>query len=232
MATTYDALFFDFDGVLADTVEVKTKAFAQLFEPYGVTIRDRIVEHHRNHGGMTRVNKFQYYYKNYLQKPLQDEDLATLCDAFAKLVVEKVVAAPAIPGAEEFLRNYQGRSACFIISGTPDDEIHEIVRQRGWSGYFLEICGAPVTKQQHLAILLNRYSLQPKNSLFFGDAITDYEAANALRVPFVGILPDENAPLLKYVPDIMWFKDFNDLKLKNETDDQRKHLGQKVKNSI
>ncbi len=32
MKNRYDVLFFDFDGVLADSVEVKTNAFAKMFE--------------------------------------------------------------------------------------------------------------------------------------------------------------------------------------------------------
>ncbi|MEE9509964.1 MAG: HAD hydrolase-like protein [Candidatus Bathyarchaeia archaeon] len=53
----YQAFFFDFDGVLADSVEVKTRAFAKLFESYGPEIQARVVEHHRKNGGMTRKDK-------------------------------------------------------------------------------------------------------------------------------------------------------------------------------
>ena len=210
---TYEAFFFDFDGVLADTVEVKTKAFAQIFEPYGTIIMDRVVEHHRTHGGMTRVNKLLYYYQHFLKVPLENEKLEELCKAFAQLVVEKVVSAPEIPGAEDFLRKCQEKIACFIISGTPADEIREIVMRRGWSEYFLLVCGAPVSKNEHLGILLKSYGLQAKKCLFFGDSMSDYDAAQSCQVPFIGILPNEDAPLLKSAPDIKWARDFRSLKL-------------------
>jgi len=42
----YKALFFDFDGVLADSVEVKTDAFSKLFEKFGPEIQAKVVEHH------------------------------------------------------------------------------------------------------------------------------------------------------------------------------------------
>ncbi len=41
------AIFFDFDGVLADSVEIKTLAFAKLFEQYGKEVVNIVVEHHR-----------------------------------------------------------------------------------------------------------------------------------------------------------------------------------------
>jgi len=46
-------LIFDFDGVLAETFEVKTEAFASLYKQYGREVIDYIVEHHRANGGMS-----------------------------------------------------------------------------------------------------------------------------------------------------------------------------------
>lgn len=207
----FKAFFFDFDGVLVDSVEVKTQAFAQLFDPYGTDIRDKVVAHHRNHGGMTRGEKFRHYYKYFLQTSIDDQEIVRLSKIFSGLVIEKIISAPAVPGAEDFLQSCQGGVWCFVISGTPFDELREIVDRRGWLKYFAELCGAPVTKRDHLRILLKRYALSPKSCLFFGDALSDYDAAMKSGVPFIGILPDERAPLLKSVPDIHWVKDFNAL---------------------
>jgi len=45
-------LIFDFDGVLADSVEVKTEAFALLYKPYGQKVVEKVVSHHRDNGGI------------------------------------------------------------------------------------------------------------------------------------------------------------------------------------
>lgn len=63
-------ILVDFDSVLADSVEVKTRAFAKLFEPHGPDVVSKVVEHHRKYGGMTRVDKFRHYYRRFLRKPL------------------------------------------------------------------------------------------------------------------------------------------------------------------
>jgi beta-phosphoglucomutase-like phosphatase (HAD superfamily) len=68
----WQAFFFDFDGVLADSVEVKTKAFARLFEPFGPEVMARVVDHHRRYSGVTRVDKFRHYYREFLQQPLSE----------------------------------------------------------------------------------------------------------------------------------------------------------------
>ena len=210
----YEAFFFDFDGVLADSVEVKTRAFAKLFEPHGPEVVSQVVQHHRRHGGMTRVEKFRHYYSKYLDKNLNDEEIADLCRRFSELVVDEVVAAPEIRGAGEFLKRWCSRLPCFVISATPEEEIREIVHRRGMAGYFKEVLGAPADKKTNLRTLLNKYSLNPSRCCFFGDAESDYQAARACGTDFIGIIPDTDAHLLRFQPEIRWAKDFTDLEKK------------------
>ena len=204
----YKALFFDFDGVLADSVEVKTNAFAKLFEKFGLEIQAKVVEHHRNNGGMTRRDKFVYYYQNYLKKTADSVQIEHLCNEFSSLVVDDVVASPEISGAEHFLKKCSEKVQCFVISATPDEEIEQIVRRRGIDGYFKDLFGSSCSKTKHVNNLLGKYGFKPDQSLFFGDAGSDYRAATETDVDFIGILPNSHAPLLKIAPGIRWYKNF------------------------
>ncbi len=210
----YEAFFFDFDGVLADSVEVKTRAFAKLFEPYGPEVVRKVIDHHRRHGGMTRVKKFRHYHNEYLDKNLNDEEMADLCRRFSVLVVDEVVAAPEIQGAGEFLTKWYKRLPCFVISATPEEEMREIVQRRGMAGYFREVLGAPADKEQNLRSLVDKYGLSPSKCCFFGDATSDYQAARACGTYFIGILPDADAPLLRSQPGLEWTKDFTNIEKK------------------
>jgi beta-phosphoglucomutase-like phosphatase (HAD superfamily) len=210
----YEAFFFDFDGVLADSVEVKTRAFARLFEPHGPEVVERVVAHHRYHGGMTRVEKFSHYYYEYLGKSLSNKEMLDLCQRFSALVVDEVVAAPEISGAGEFLQRWCELVACFVVSATPEEEIKEILKRRGMDGYFKEILGAPASKKKNLEILLKQYGLNPSRCCFFGDAESDYLAARTCGVDFYGIVPGEDAPLIRARPEVRWTKDFTGLEKK------------------
>lgn len=207
----YSAFFFDFDGVLADSVEVKTRAFSKLFESFGPEIQHMVVDHHRRNGGMTRRDKFRHYYSTFLQKPLGEEALEKLCRQFSSLVVDEVVAAPEIFGAKEFLKKWGELLPCFVVSATPDDEISVIVERRRLKRYFREVCGSSRSKQANVEILIKRYNLQPVKCLFFGDAESDYQAATVCKVNFIGILPGPDAPLLEVAPKIRWSQDFVEL---------------------
>jgi beta-phosphoglucomutase-like phosphatase (HAD superfamily) len=207
----YEAFFFDFDGVLADSVEVKTRAFAKLFKPYGPEVVAQVVDHHRRHGGMTRADKFRYYHRDFLGRELGEKEMAELCQQFSELVVDEVVAAPEISGAGDFLKKWCFGLPCFVISATPEEEIREIVRRRGMTNYFKEVLGAPASKHDNLARLLNTFRLNSSKCCLFGDAESDYKAAYACGVEFIGIAKDIDTPLVRAQPGIRHTKDFTEV---------------------
>jgi len=208
------AFLFDFDGVIVDSVDVKTVAFARMFEQFGPAVVAKVIEHHRLHGGMNRMQKFLHYYKEFLHKSLNNIELDDLCRQFSFLVMNEVIIASEIPGAEAFLEKWHKIIPCFIVSATPLDELGKIVKRRGLAHYFKDIKGAPADKQSNLQDILNTYALQPESCLYFGDAYSDYDAARNCCVNFWGILPGEDAPLFSQVGHpIVWSKNFCDDRL-------------------
>ncbi len=197
----------------AVSVEVKTSAFAKLFECYGPAIESKVVDHNRKNGGMTRVDKFRHYYQDFLGKQLDKTELQRLCNDFSRLVVDEVVSVPEIPGAENFLKKWHNTVKCFVVSATPDEEIKEIVKRCRIDIYFHKILGSSCSKSDNIYYLLNKYRFAPERCLFFGDAESDYRAANASGVDFIGILPNKNAPLLKIASDIKWTRNFINLSI-------------------
>lgn len=179
-------IVFDFDGVLVESGEVKTEAFAHLFKAEPAEVVARVVRYHEQHGGICRFEKFRVIYREILQRPLSEEAFRRLCEAFSGLVVDEIVAAPWVPGAEEFLRRHrQGRYTFFIVSGTPQQELREIIRRRGMAHFFAEVLGAPETKARLLSGLLRRHAFRRHEVVFVGDAQTDWLAARQCGVRFV-----------------------------------------------
>ncbi len=214
----YDAFYFDFDGVLADSVEVKTEAFAKMFESYGSKIRGQVIDHHRENGGMPRKEKFKHYYSEILKEPINDKQINDLCNRFSSLVVKAVINAPEIPGAQDFLKKWHQKVSCFIVSATPDEEIQYIVKERGLGKFIQEILGSNRSKTDNLKYLLKKYGFDNMLSLFFGDAESDYIAAKNCEVPFIGIGDSTQAPLLRAVKHLKWYPNFMDLKEKSIDD--------------
>jgi len=179
---------FDFDGVLTDSVDIKTQAFAELYREYGYSVVDKVVEHHQSNGGMSRFEKFVHYHKEFLGIILDDDTLKDLSSRFSNLVVNKVVLSDEIAGATRFLDQCKRNNiVCAINSATPDNELKKIVRLRGWKKFFQFVYGSPASKVDNIESILKEANLDRKSAMFFGDAINDYKAAVLSQVDFVGI---------------------------------------------
>ena len=198
----WEAVFFDLDGVILDSVDVKTKAFAKMFQKYGPEVEKEVVEYHLDHGGVSRFDKFRYYYKRILNKPISQKEIDQLSDQFSQLAVEGVLASPFIHGAIESLEELKKENIpCYIVSATPDEEIHLIVREKKLNRYFKEVHGSPKKKWEICREILNRKNYDPKNCLFIGDAMSDYEAAQKNTICFLGIVKaDEHSPFPEGTP--------------------------------
>jgi HAD superfamily hydrolase (TIGR01549 family) len=136
-------------------------------------------------GGVSRFVKIRTIYDKILKKPLSEDKFKLLSEQFSNIVVDKVVAAPWVPGAKDFLLRNQNQYFFFIISGTPEDELKEIVRRRGMSHFFNSVRGAPKDKVSLLKEVMIEYHLKPEEILFIGDAETDWCAARETGVPFI-----------------------------------------------
>ena len=122
---------FDFDGVIADSVKIKTKAFYKLYKPYGESIAKKVANHHQANTGMSRFQKFKYYHLNYLDIKVDKNNLDQLSRNFSNIVVNKVIKSPEILGASNFLENlYLLDKKCIINSATPEKEIIEIIEKK------------------------------------------------------------------------------------------------------
>jgi hypothetical protein len=57
-------VFFDFDGVIVESTEIKTRAFRKLYSEY-VDVLDDVVAYHGAHEGTSRLEKIFYYHKGF-----------------------------------------------------------------------------------------------------------------------------------------------------------------------
>ena len=189
------AIIFDFDGVIAESVSVKTEAFAEIYRPYGKEVVNKVVTHHLANGGVSRFEKFRIYHGDYLGVQLDKGQLVELAERFSDLVLNKVILAPYVPGAFEFIRDNFRKYGFFISSGTPQPEMKEIVRRRGIEDYFFEVHGAPESKSKHVRKILKKHNYTNYEAVFIGDAMTDCEAANENRIHFIARIAHPHGPL-------------------------------------
>ena len=185
------AIIFDFDGVILDSVKVKTLAFADIYKEYGAKVQEKVVEYHLENGGISRFEKFKYFHKNFLNIEISNEELTNLGNKFSSIVFEKVCSSKYIEGASEFLEYVNKKYLKFICTGTPYNEIIKILKFKKIEYYFDDVYGSPMTKNKIIREIIKKYSLRNDEIIFIGDAMTDYNAAKSNNINFVGVKNDE-----------------------------------------
>ena len=180
-----DTIFFDFDGVIVESVDIKAEAFAVLFEHEGKDVVKKVVEYHLNNTGISRYEKFKYIYKEILNRSLSKDEFQRLCDKFAGLVTEAVVLAPYVKGAKEFIENFASKYLFFIVTATPQEEIDVIIQRRGIVRFFRAIYGAPKKKSDAIRDVLKKEGINPCDAIYIGDAMSDFNAAKDNFVRFI-----------------------------------------------
>lgn len=176
----------DFDGVLVESVDVKTQAFAKLFDNQPEDIIRKIIAYHEENGGVSRYEKFKYFYKHFLKKPLDDKTLMKLGAKFSDIVLEEVINAPYVKGAKETLEFLYKEIPLFVASGTPHDELLTIISERKMGKYFKGVFGSPKAKSLIITQVIREEKVMPENVVMVGDAMSDYRSAVETGVNFVG----------------------------------------------
>ena len=170
--------------MLVESTKIKADAFMRLYAEFGGEVVGRVMEHHRAHEGISRIDKIRHCHKEILGVELTERDLAALGRRYSSLVEDAVVACDWVAGAQAFLE--AARAALFVVSGTPEPELRRVVERRGMGRYFRGVHGSPRGKGAIVAGLLADGDFEPARTLFVGDAMADLEAARANRVPFIG----------------------------------------------
>ncbi|MBU1084345.1 MAG: HAD hydrolase-like protein [Candidatus Omnitrophota bacterium] len=179
-------IIFDFDGVLVESLDIKTAAFGKLFEDKGKDVRNEVVKYHLDNSGVSRFEKIKYIYREILKEALDEKTFVLLCDRFSSLVVEEVIKAPYVAGALELLEGYRRKYSFYICSGTPLGELEKIIKKRKIDGYFEEVYGSPMRKEDIVRNILKENRLRSDETVYVGDAMSDYKAAESNAVRFIG----------------------------------------------
>jgi phosphoglycolate phosphatase-like HAD superfamily hydrolase len=184
MLQRYRVLFWDFDGVIKESVDTKTRAYVALFESFGAELAARVRAHHERNGGLSRLEKIPLYL-SWAGVEATEEQVRRYCASFAAAVFERVIACAWVPGAREYLAANHERQRCVLLSATPEEELRAIVAELGMQSWFREVHGAPQSKSAAVRAVLQRWKCTPQEALLIGDSSADYEAAHATGVPFL-----------------------------------------------
>lgn len=192
------AVIFDFDGVLVESNDIKTRAFAALFRPFPEH-HDEMMAYHHTHVSASRVAKIDYFVASCLGRPEDDRLRASLEAEFSRLTVDLVSNCQAVAGAEALLANLSGRIPLYLASVTPQTDLETILTRRSLRRIFRGVYGCPPwTKPDAMRDVLRREGILPQDAVLIGDSEGDRRAAVEVGVNFIA--RDSGLPWVEPVP--------------------------------
>lgn len=181
----YKTSFFDCDGVILDSNQIKTDGFRYALGDENPELVEMFIAYHKANGGVSRYVKFAYFYQE-LKKAENAEELAKeAIDRYAGYCRSELIRCNEIPGVRNVLEILKSAGVkSYVVSGGDEKELNEVFHERGLDKYFVEVLGSPKTKKEHLKRIESEGSLV-KPAVYFGDAKSDYEAAKGFGIEFV-----------------------------------------------
>ena len=199
-------IFWDFDGVIFDSMKIKSDGFMELFKEYDKLSLKRMEEYHYLHGGVSRFDKIRYFYNDILGKNINENEILDLADKFATIIEKKLFNRDnLITDSINFIEKNYKKYKFHIVSGAEHNELNQICNSFDLSKYFISIDGSPTKKDILIKNILENYSYNREECILIGDAITDYNASLKNTIGFYGY-NNINLKSFNYIDNFESFK--------------------------
>ena len=186
------AFFFDFDGVVVDSKNVKIESYRYVIQQDHKVWSKEIEQILPDQLWKNRKDVLRYIYYEFFKEKLSFDRLQSLNHHFTvsnvKGIIEKAPLIEGIPGLFTPIKN-KGY-AIYIVSLTDHVELEMILSQKKILPYITGFSGAPSLKADSIRAILQKDKLDYRMCYLIGDSKGDWEAANANHILFIPFSED------------------------------------------
>ena len=179
-----DALFFDVDGVLIDSMSIKEEIFVQVFSDFPDS--DSLVRSfHRVNGGLNREAKIRRLLELLTLNAPTDSEVRERVNIFSSSIEGEIQRASLMPGICGVLNSWSERIALYAVSATPTDELRSLFASMELLNFFKGVRGWPPGKAELLTETIRANDFNSSRCILIGDSQEDREAALLAGVHFM-----------------------------------------------
>ena len=193
-------IIFDFDGVILDSIPVKTEAFRKLFGDFDKEKVDSLINYHLQNGGKSRYLKIEYFFKNILQKDIDNNKILEYAKKYS-ILTKQELSNPKylIDDSINFIKNNYKNFNMHIASGADEKDLKYICTSLEISKYFQSINGSPKEKREIVKNILKSNHYKREETILIGDSLNDFEAAESNGIEFYGYNNSNLKTYCKYI---------------------------------
>ena len=181
-------LCFDFDGVILDTIEMKKRAFTQIYENLNQSQVTYVEQFQTKNGGVDRFEKFAHFERKFFGKEISPKKSRLLSLQLSEIIINNISDCDFIDGVLDFIKSARAQGLpCGVASAMPSTELELILKKFKIRDEFQFVSGTPTPKKEQLLFWLKKFAMPEKTALYFGDTLKDFEAADYAGFDFIGI---------------------------------------------
>lgn len=186
-AEELEAIFWDFDGVLLNSNEIRDKGFSEVLKKYPKEQVDKLMAYHQANGGLSRYVKFRYFFEEVRGESITDDEVNQWAAKFSEIMMQLLTDhSLQISETLRFVKNHHQQIPMYVVSGSDQTELRKLCEAHGIAKYFKRIHGSPKPKKQWVSEILEEEQLTAANCLLVGDSVNDFEAADVNGLYFKG----------------------------------------------
>lgn len=187
MLNQFKIIFWDFDGVIVDSNEIRTQGFSEIFKSHSSKNIKKLIDYHEKNGGLSRYHKIKYFYENILIKSISQENIMIYAELYKKYVLSKLKNEKyLISDSVNYLKDNFENKSMHLISASDETELIELCDFFNISKFFKSIKGSPTTKIDNIDSIIKLENYSKQFITYIGDSINDYEASVANDINFIG----------------------------------------------
>lgn len=174
----FDIIFWDFDGVIMDSNEIRNSGFEKVLAKHPKHQVEKLLDFHKKNGGLSRYVKFRYFFEEIRNSSITDAEVIEWAQKFSDIMVSNLLRKDLlIEETNHFIKKNYSERTMHIVSGSDQTELRYICDNLGIADYFKSIHGSPTPKVEHVKNLLVENAYKKSACILIGDSINDYEAA-------------------------------------------------------
>lgn len=184
----YKYIIWDFDGVILNSDAIRELGFVETLNKFPKDQVNLLLNYHRDNGGLSRYNKFRYFYEKILDAEVSEERINELAKAFSEIMLSKLTDKKLlIQDSIKFIIEKHKHLVMFVASGSDNKELNHLCKELGIAKYFKSINGSPTHKNEIVKTILKDHSnFSLVNFVLIGDSKNDFEAAQSNGIDFFG----------------------------------------------
>lgn len=192
----YNVFFWDFDGVILDSNDVREFGFRKVLSNHPKSAVDKLIEYHRFNGGLSRYVKFRYFFEEILLQEISEDSVCQLANEFKAIMLEELMDKnKLINETVSFIQKNFKNKTMYIVSGSDEEELKLICKNLELNQYFDDIKGSPTAKDILIRNILKIKKHKTNDCVMIGDSINDYIAAKENQIDFIAF---NNKDLIRY----------------------------------